>query len=193
MAYAKTTIVNIFVKVSTFIFSKGAFQNHFQIPRRNSLAVNHLLMGKQPLVRKKSHQPQFIFPERSGHQKLDTKEGTPKKPKNSETEEDSCEESKSLPSQAILPVGAISEPIYKLASVNNSLTKCCDSKVVTCKIKNSSPGRVVASSNISESMCSCSSSFTCPSHVSGTVLEKPSTVNPFPTKRRVGSMKNKRK
>ncbi|XP_042908161.1 TBC1 domain family member 30-like isoform X2 [Parasteatoda tepidariorum] len=168
------------------VILSGAFQNHFQIPRRNSLAVNHLLMGKQPLVRKKSHQPQFIFPERSSHQKLDAS----RKTKSFESEEDTCEESKSFPSQAVLPVGAISEPIYKFPAVN-SLAKCCDSKVVTCKIKNHpSPLNVVASSDIT--VCNCSSSFTCPSHVSGAVSEKPSTVNPFPTKRRVGSMKNKR-
>ncbi|KAG8185759.1 hypothetical protein JTE90_000742 [Oedothorax gibbosus] len=162
------------------VILSGAFQNHFQNPRRNSLAVNHLLMGKQPLNRKKSHQSHFVFAEKNPSFK--TSFDGAKSTKSHDSEE---EESKTHP--ATFQVDPTMDNVYSLADANSSLTKICDNKAV-CKPRSSS---VVSVSSVLANDCNCSSSFTCPLHVSTAVDKPTSTINPFPTKRRVGSMKTK--
>ncbi|GIY97728.1 TBC1 domain family member 30 [Caerostris extrusa] len=163
-------------------------QNHFQNRRRNSLAVNHLLMGKQPLIRKKSHQPHYVFAEKNTVSKT-TQNGSNKQAKNndSDDEKEYLETSHAIPFQ----VETVSENAFCLNDVSNPLTKCCDNKVVACKPKNLSAISPSSSSEIVENNCNCSLSFTCPSHVDASI-DKPAAINPFPTKRRVGSMKTKK-
>ncbi|GIY19559.1 TBC1 domain family member 30 [Caerostris darwini] len=170
------------------VILSGAFQNHFQNRRRNSLAVNHLLMGKQPLIRKKSHQPHYVFAEKNTGSKT-TQNGSNKQAKNN----DSDDEKEYLETSHAIPfhVETVSENAFCLNDVSNPLTKCCDNKVVACKPKNLSAISPSSSSEIVENNCNCSLSFTCPSHVDASI-DKPAAINPFPTKRRVGSMKTKK-
>ncbi|KFM65520.1 TBC1 domain family member 30, partial [Stegodyphus mimosarum] len=177
------------------IILSGAFHNHFQNRRRNSLAVNHLLMGKQPLTRKKSFQQQFVFPEKNCHQKLQN-EGNAKPAKStSGDDDDSDEHSRSSLSPELVLLDPIPEKLQFFSnntSSCNTTDKCCDNKVVMCKAKNVSllSKKGINPQEMVEINCSCSSSFTCPSHI-GTSIEKASSINPFPTKRRVGSMKTR--
>lgn len=167
----------------------GAFQNHFQNQRRNSLAVNHLLMGKQPLTRKKSHQPQFVFAEKGSYSKSDPRlssEGNSRQLKHSGSEEEKDETKTSYPSTS--QAEASVENAFRDSNGGSFSNKCCDTKAVG--IKPRSPSLATLSLNDAGSSCNCSSSFTCPSHVD-CAIDKPTTINPFPTKRRVGSMKTK--
>ncbi|XP_054708058.1 TBC1 domain family member 30-like [Uloborus diversus] len=137
------------------IILQGAFQSHFQNARRNSLAVNHLLVGKRPLTRKKSGGPQFVFPERA--------RGRDPAPRQQEEErsDDPEEDDPRRPPfrvEAVLPHGG------------------------------TIPKRAARPSADSDPGCSCSLSFSCPLHVEA-APQKPPLGNPFPTKRRVGSMR----
>lgn len=166
----------------------GAFQNHFQTRRRNSLAVNHLLMGKQPLTRKKSHQPQFVFAEKGSNSKSDQRlsfEGNSKQLKHSGSEEEKDETKALCPSTSHNDSNAFD---FRDSNGSSSSNRYCDSKSIGIKPRSASLATL--SLTDAEASCSCSSSFACPSHVDSAV-DKPATVNPFPTKRRVGSMKTK--
>ncbi|KAF8782408.1 TBC1 domain family member 30 like protein [Argiope bruennichi] len=168
----------------------GAFQNHFQNRRRNSLAVNHLLMGKQPLTRKKSHQPQFVFAEKNTTSKS-FQEGNAKTMRNNDSDDEKDKEYLETSHPIPFQVETVPENVFSLNDTNGPLAKCCDNKIVACKPRNLSAISTCSSSEIVGNNCNCSLSFTCPAHVD-TSTDKPAAVNPFPTRRRVGSMKTKK-
>lgn len=172
----------------------GAFQNHFQNRRRNSLAVNHLLMGKQPLTRKKSSQQRFVFAEKSSTSKRDSKtmQENSRLSEDRDSDDEDSERRKKSPERNLFEITPVAENVANFCMYpdsNNCSNSCCDNKAMASKTKNVSKSSVIPKEEL-QNTCSCSSSFTCPSHIS-TFEEKPSSVNPFPTKRRVGSMKTK--
>ncbi|GFY69891.1 TBC1 domain family member 30 [Trichonephila inaurata madagascariensis] len=171
------------------VILSGAFQNHFQNRRRNSLAVNHLLMGKQPLTRKKSHPPQFVFAAKNTSKS--TQDVNMRQAKNNDSDDEKDKEYRETSHPIPFQVETISETVFSLSDSSIPLTKCCDNKVVACKPRTLSAITTTSSSEVMENNCNCSSSFICSSHVD-TSSDKPVAVNPFPTKRRIGSMKAKK-
>lgn len=151
-------------------------------------------MGKQPLTRKKSLQQRLVFAEKNSPPKKDGKpsQETNKSYKGKESDDEDTESKIHSPDKNLFQISPVSESVANFCTypdTSSSLSSCCDNKVVVCKTKSASKSSLTHNDGI-QSTCSCSSSFTCPSHINSSV-EKPSSVNPFPTKRRVGSMKTR--
>lgn len=152
-------------------------------------------MGKQPLTRKKSSQQRFVFAEKSSTSKRDNKtlqENSRLSEDRDSDDEEISERRKKSPERNLFEITPVSENVANFClypDSNNCSNSCCDNKAMVSKTRNVSKSNVIPKEEL-QSACSCSSSFTCPSHVS-TFEEKPSSVNPFPTKRRVGSMKTR--
>lgn len=151
-------------------------------------------MGKQPLTRKKSLQQRLVFAEKNSASRRDSRVSheSSKSFEERESDEEDSEKQKYSPEKNLFQIAPVSETManfYTYPDTSSSLSSCCDNKVVVCKTKSVSKASVPHNEEV-QSSCSCSSSFTCPSHINSSV-EKPSSVNPFPTKRRVGSMKTK--
>ena len=153
-------------------------------------------MGKQPLTRKRSSQQRFIFAEKCATSKRDSKttQETNKFSEDKDSDDEDSEKRKKSPERNLFEIGPVAENVANFCMYpdsNSCSNSCCDNKVVVSKTKNVSKSNVSPNEEL-QNTCSCSSSFTCPSHISVSE-EKSSSVNPFPTKRRVGSMKTKSK
>lgn len=150
-------------------------------------------MGKQPLTRKKNHQQQrLVFAEKNLPPKRDSKSSheSSRSSEDRDSDDDDSTKGKKSPETNLFQLSSVTETSASYCSYPDvsSLSSCCDNKVV-CKTKSINKPNAPQSDEL-KSMCSCSSSFTCPSHTS-VPDDKASSVNPFPTKRRVGSMKSK--
>lgn len=153
-------------------------------------------MGKQPLTRKRSSQQRFVFAEKCTSSKRDSKipQENSKFSDDKDSDDNDSERRKKSPEKNLFEVSPVTENVSNICMYpdsNSCSNSCCDNKVVASKTKSVSKINVALNED-QQNTCSCSSSFICPSHVSVSE-EKPSSVNPFPTKRRVGSMKTKSK
>lgn len=147
-------------------------------------------MGKQPLTRKKSSQQRFVFAEKKRDSK--TMQENSRLSEDRDSDDEDSERRKKSPERNLFEIAPVAENVANFCMYpdsNSCSNSCCDNKVMVSKNKNVSKSNVISKEEL-QNTCSCSSSFTCPSHTS-TSEEKPSSVNPFPTKRRVGSMKTK--
>lgn len=151
-------------------------------------------MGKQPLTRKKSSQQRFVFAEKSSTSIRDSKtmQKNSRLSEDRDSDDEDSERRKKSPERNLFEITPVSENVANFClypDSNNCSNSCCDNKAVVSKTRNVSKSNVIPKEEL-QNACSCSSSFTCPSHVN-TFEVKPSSVNPFPTKRRVGSMKTR--